>query len=56
MNILLQDTTDDMDWILRSGFLEGEGEGPGEDHTTGNSTGQFLYIPPTEEVGDTIAR
>ena len=52
----VQDSSDDLDWILRTGFLEGDGPGPGEDHTTGNTTGHFLYIPPTEDIGDTIAR
>ena len=52
----LQDTEDDLDWVLRTGFQEGGGQGPGEDHTLGNITGHFLYIPPSEEVGNTRAR
>ena len=51
-----QDTEDSLDWVLRSGFPEGEGPGPGEDHTLGNITGHFLYIPPSEELGNTWAR
>ena len=52
----VQDSSDDFDWILRTGFLEGDGPGPGEDHTMGNISGHFLYIPPTEDVGNTVAR
>lgn len=44
-----QDTTDEFDWERRAGGTDDEGVAPGEDHTYGNSTGYYMYVPPSEE-------
>ncbi|KAH3811674.1 hypothetical protein DPMN_140086 [Dreissena polymorpha] len=39
-----QDNTDNFDWTWNSGDTPSSLTGPSTDHTTGNSTGHYVYI------------
>ncbi|XP_038074031.1 MAM and LDL-receptor class A domain-containing protein 1-like isoform X2 [Patiria miniata] len=45
-----QDRTDDMDWVVHNGATPSYGTGPKNDHTYGNSTGNYMYIETSSPV------
>ena len=51
----VQGNGDDFDWKRWSGGYDQEGVAPGEDHTFSNSSGHYMYVPPTMVEGNSKA-
>ncbi|KAH3830591.1 hypothetical protein DPMN_103836 [Dreissena polymorpha] len=51
-----QDKTDNFDWIWYSGHTTSADTGPNNDHTTGKSTGHYMYIETSLRYPNAIAR
>ncbi|XP_077988899.1 uncharacterized protein LOC144443322 [Glandiceps talaboti] len=53
---LIQETTDDFDWVIRKGETPTENTGPKGDHTTVNGTGFYAYIEGSNKGIGAMAR